>query len=67
MNWDALRREEIEFGQKKQPTVAESSDEDPGDSLSLADRASIIRAKRILEEQNLQRREPSTKYPFQFT
>ena len=49
-NWEAIRREEREFGHQSE-YEQDSSDEDPGDRMSLADRASILRAKRIMEEQ----------------
>lgn len=49
-NWEAIRREEREFGHQS-ASAPESSDDEPGDNLSLADRASILRAKRIMEEQ----------------
>lgn len=55
-NWEAIRREQREFGQRSEDEQV-SSDEDPTNSMSLADRASILRAKRILEERKSQQSE----------
>ena len=52
-NWEALRREEMDFGERDEQTgQGISSDEDPMDNMVLRDVASMMKAKRILEQRN---------------